>query len=139
TEPRLRQEGVALDFTPPPAPVRVRGGEVRLQQVVLNILANALDAMAGRQDRALTLRIVPGNPVQLTCRDTGPGIAEPERVFDPFYTTKEAGQAEGMGLGLAISDRIIQSFGGRILARNTEGGGALFIVELIGAPAREAA
>lgn len=139
TEPRLRQEGVALTFTAPPAPVRVRGGEVRLQQVVLNILANALDAMAGLEDRALTLRILPGDPVRLICRDSGPGIKEPDRVFDPFYTTKEVGQAEGMGLGLAISDRIIQSFGGRILAANPAGGGAEFTVELIAAAASEAA
>ncbi|MBI1217641.1 MAG: sensor histidine kinase [Rhodobacteraceae bacterium] len=139
TEPRLRQEDVTLDFAAPAAPVWVRGGEVRLQQVVLNILANALDAMAGQDDRHLSLRILPGDPVRLTCRDSGPGIAEPDRVFDPFYTTKEVGQAEGMGLGLAISDRIIQSFGGRILARNPDGGGAEFTVELIAAAPSEAA
>lgn len=139
TEPRLRQEGVALDYVPPSGPVLVRGGEVRLQQVVLNILANALDAMAGREDRRLRLEIHAGNPTRFTCADSGSGIAEPERIFDPFYSTKEVGQAEGMGLGLAISDRIIQSFGGRIIARNRPEGGAKVTVELVAAVASEAA
>ncbi|MDE3079920.1 MAG: sensor histidine kinase [Paracoccaceae bacterium] len=139
TEPRLRQEGVILDYLPPAVPVPVRGGEVRLQQVVLNILANALDAMASREDRRLRLAIHPGAPTRFTCADSGTGIAEPERIFDPFYSTKEVGQAEGMGLGLAISDRIIQSFGGRILARNRPEGGAEFTVELVAAAASEAA
>lgn len=139
TEPRLRQEGVDLRWTPPAAPVLVKGGEVRLQQVVVNLIANALDAMAGREGKVLTLAIHPGAPVTLVVRDTGAGIAEPERIFDPFYSTKEVGQSEGMGLGLAISDRIIQSFGGRILARNPDGGGAEFTVELPPAAASEAA
>jgi two-component system C4-dicarboxylate transport sensor histidine kinase DctB len=139
TEPRLRQEGVDLRWTPPAAPVLVKGGEVRLQQVVVNLIANALDAMAGRDGKVLTLAIHPGAPVTLVVRDTGAGIAEPERIFDPFYSTKEVGQSEGMGLGLAISDRIIQSFGGRILARNPDGGGAEFTVELPPAAASEAA
>lgn len=139
TEPRLRQEDVSLDYVPPTLPVHVRGGEVRLQQVIINLVANALDAMAGRAQRRLTIRIEAGRTVRLTVQDTGPGIAEPERVFDPFYSTKEVGQAEGMGLGLAISDRIIQSFGGTIAARNLASGGAEFTVELPAAPAREAA
>lgn len=138
-EPRLRQEEVALDYAVPPAPVRVRGGEVRLQQVLVNLVANALDAMASREERRLTIRIEPGAPVRLRVRDTGPGIAEPERVFDPFYSTKEVGQSEGMGLGLSISDRIIQSFGGTIAGRNLPGGGAEFTVELPPAAASAAA
>ena len=63
-------------------------------------------------------------------RDTGPGIAEPERIFDPFYTTKEIGSAEGMGLGLSISYGLVQSFGGQIRGRNHEEKGAIFTVEL---------
>ena len=51
-------------------------------------------------------------------RDTGPGIDEPEKMFDPFYTTKEVGGSEGMGLGLSISYGLVQSFGGEIRGRN---------------------
>jgi two-component system C4-dicarboxylate transport sensor histidine kinase DctB len=63
-------------------------------------------------------------------RDTGPGIAEPEKIFDPFYTRRKIGRAEGMGLGLSISYGLVQSFGGVIRGRNHEEGGAIFTVEL---------
>jgi two-component system, NtrC family, C4-dicarboxylate transport sensor histidine kinase DctB len=132
TQPRMRQDGVALAYDAPPAPVMVRGGEVRLQQVVLNLIANALDAMAGQAGGRLQLWIeADAARVRLHLRDTGPGIAEPEKMFDPFYSTKAIGQAEGMGLGLSISYGIIESFGGSISGRNPEGGGAEFCVELI--------
>ena len=65
----------------------------------------------------------------MTVRDTGPGIEDPEKVFEPFYTTKEVGGDEGMGLGLSISYGLVQSFGGNIRGSNT-GEGALFTVEL---------
>lgn len=132
TQPRMRQDGVVLDYDPPAQPVMVRGGEVRLQQVVLNLIANALDAMAGQAGGRLRLQISQtAARVRLTLRDTGPGIAEPERMFDPFYSTKAIGQAEGMGLGLSISYGIIESFGGSISGCNPSGGGAEFCVELI--------
>jgi two-component system, NtrC family, C4-dicarboxylate transport sensor histidine kinase DctB len=131
TQPRMRQDGVALEYDPPAQPVMVRGGEVRLQQVVLNLIANALDAMAGQEGGRLRLHISQAEGrVRLTLSDTGPGIAEPERMFDPFYSTKAIGQAEGMGLGLSISYGIIESFGGSITGRNPPGGGAEFCVEL---------
>jgi two-component system C4-dicarboxylate transport sensor histidine kinase DctB len=69
--------------------------------------------------------------LRLSVCDTGPGIADPERIFDPFYSTKEVGSAEGMGLGLSISYGIVQSFGGRIAGRNLPGGGAEFTVDLV--------
>jgi two-component system, NtrC family, C4-dicarboxylate transport sensor histidine kinase DctB len=131
TQPRMRQDGVALEYDPPAQPVMVRGGEVRLQQVVLNLIANALDAMAGQEGGRLRLHISQAEArVRLILRDTGPGIAEPERMFDPFYSTKAIGQAEGMGLGLSISYGIIESFGGSITGCNPLGGGAEFCVEL---------
>ncbi|MDE3027776.1 MAG: sensor histidine kinase [Paracoccaceae bacterium] len=140
TQTRMAHEEVTLDYTPPTSPVMVRGGEVRLQQVVLNLVSNALDAMAGRADRRLTLRIVAeGATTRLSVRDTGAGIAEPERMFDPFYSTKEVGQAEGMGLGLSISYAIIESFGGTIAGQNVEGGGAEFTVGLTAVQKSEAA
>lgn len=69
----------------------------------------------------------------VSLRDTGPGIDMPDKVFDPFYTTKEVGASEGMGLGLSISYGIVQSFGGEIRGANTgdtAGGGAVFTVQL---------
>ena len=135
SEARLRAAGVKVNWTPPARAVWVRGGEVRLQQVLMNLLANAADAMEG--GGAVTIRITrAAGRVRLTVADTGPGIAEPDRVFDPFYSTKEVGASEGMGLGLSISYGIVQSFGGAITGRNRPEGGAEFSVELD--PARRA-
>jgi two-component system, NtrC family, C4-dicarboxylate transport sensor histidine kinase DctB len=113
----------------------VLGEAIRLEQVFLNILRNAFDAMAEtkapeiwisatQQDRRVTLRI----------RDNGPGFDEQElkRAFDPFFTTKEVGK--GLGLGLSISSRIIQDFGGVLKAQNHDEGGAVFLIELMQAP-----
>ncbi|MFV0358949.1 sensor histidine kinase [Tropicimonas sp.] len=135
---RLKRHGVDLDWQPPAAPVMVMGGEVRLQQVAMNLISNAIDAMGGRDERRLTIRVADGAPVALTVADTGGGIAAPDRIFDPFYSTKEVGKSEGMGLGLSISYRIVEGFGGAIRGENDPRGGAVFTVEL--SPAvREAA
>ena len=135
---KLAQVGVTLQWTPPDSPVWVRGGEVRLQQVVVNLVSNAADAMEGRALRILEIAITRGpERVRLTLADTGPGIAEPERIFDPFYTTKEVGHSEGMGLGLSISYGLVQSFGGAITGQNRAAGagvsGAVFTVDLVAA------
>lgn len=128
---RLTQADVTLRYQRPAGPVMVRGGEVRLQQVLLNLVTNAADAMEGSAPRVLTIRLMPGHATTvLSVRDTGPGIAEPEKIFDPFYSTKEVGASEGMGLGLSISYGLVQSFGGAIRGRNPAGGGAEFTVEL---------
>lgn len=113
-----------------PAVAWVQGGEVRLQQVMLNLMSNAVDAMAGRAERALEIAVKVGPRVVLTVQDTGPGIDEPEKVFEPFYSTKEIGEAEGVGLGMSISYGLVQSFGGAIRGQNAPDGGAVFTVEL---------
>ncbi|MCO4846400.1 MAG: sensor histidine kinase [Yoonia sp.] len=119
--------------------VIVRGGEVRLQQVVLNLASNGIDAMELSDPRILTIDVIPDcDRVTLSVRDTGPGITEPEKIFDPFYSTKAIGAAEGMGLGLSISYGLVQSFGGVIRGRNHDAGGAIFTVELIPAAADKA-
>lgn len=131
SEAKLRAAGIAHGWSRPTAPVLVRGGEVRLQQVVLNLVSNAADAMLGSAQRVLSLSIrQEGDTFVLRVADTGPGIAEPERIFEPFYSTREVGQSEGVGLGLSISYGLVQSFGGRITGRNHPEGGAEFSVEL---------
>jgi two-component system C4-dicarboxylate transport sensor histidine kinase DctB len=131
---KIARHEVVVNWAPPGTPVMVRGGEVRLEQVVVNLISNAVDAMAEAEERRLNLALAGSDGrVRLTVGDTGPGIAEPERVFDPFYTTKKIGAAEGMGLGLSISYGLVQGFGGTIRAANAPGGGAVFTVELAAA------
>ena len=143
-EARIRDESVQLNWQKPMAPVIVRGGEVRLQQVAMNLVSNALDAMSDAAQRVLSLSIDLGDRpgdgiVRLTVRDTGAGIADPNKIFDPFYSTKEVGKSEGMGLGLSISYGIVQSFGGAIHGRNAPQGGAIFTIELTAAGLEQAA
>ncbi|MDX1594653.1 MAG: ATP-binding protein [Gammaproteobacteria bacterium] len=104
---------------------------VRLEQVLVNLIGNAQQAIEGRATRRIELHATADHEaVILTVRDTGPGIASEhlDKVFDPFFSTKEVGQ--GLGLGLSISYRIIDGFGGTIRARNHPDGGAEFIVRL---------
>jgi signal transduction histidine kinase len=108
---------------------RVRGDHERLRQLLLNLLFNAADALGGRghiEVRASN----GGGVVQLTVADDGPGIDEAilDQVFDPFVTTKAAGQ--GTGLGLAVCHTIVERLGGSIEAANREEGGAAFEVIL---------
>jgi signal transduction histidine kinase len=106
----------------------VRGDRVQLQQVLLNFLRNAGDAMKAVQDRPrhLLLRTsLPGDgTVLVSVRDSGEGFdgAQADRLFDPFYTTK----ADGMGIGLSVSRTIIQHHEGRIGAAANDGPGATF-------------
>lgn len=130
TGPRLRQDGVQLDYNKPTNPVWVHGGEVRLGQVFVNLLSNAADAMAESDRKVLSLEVLDGAQLIVSVRDTGPGIEVPDKMFEPFYSTKEVGASEGMGLGLSISYGIVQSFGGDIRGENIPGGGALFTVQL---------
>jgi len=122
--------GVTLDYAPPAAPVWVRGGEVRLGQVFLNLVTNALDAVAASDTRHIQIRIEQGETVRVHVTDSGPGLVAPARVFEPFYSTKDVGAAKGVGLGLSISYAIVQSVGGEIRVQNT-GSGACFTVTLL--------
>lgn len=135
TQDKLKRHRVKLALDLPEGPVMVRGGEVRLQQVIVNLVSNAVDAMEDCDERRVEIALdavaSTGDTVRLTIRDTGPGIHNPDRVFDPFYTTKEVGRAEGMGLGLSISYGLVQSFGGAIRGANHPEGGAVFTVDLL--------
>lgn len=124
---RLDRSAAVLDYIAPEAPVWVRGGHVRLQQVVVNLISNALDAMAGAAKPKINLRILHRDDHHvLEVRDTGPGIAEEAAasLFDPFFTTK--GPGGGLGLGLSISYNIVRDFGGKLEAENAPEGGAVF-------------
>ncbi len=133
SEGRIKREGIDLVWQVPKAPVLVRGGEVRLQQVVMNLVSNALDAMDGRVTKRLTITLTEDDTVCLEVADTGIGIEAPDKIFDPFYSTKDVGHSEGMGLGLSISYGIIKSFGGTIRGENGPEGGAVFTLRLVAA------
>jgi two-component system C4-dicarboxylate transport sensor histidine kinase DctB len=131
TQARLRADMVSLEWVPDENPIFAWGGDVRLVQVFVNLINNAADAMMDQEDRFI--RIVVNNSkanLTVTVRDVGPGIKEPERIFEPFYSTKTVGSSEGMGLGLSISYGLVQSFGGNIRGGNGPDGGAIFTVEL---------
>ena len=107
----------------------VRGDGNQLMQVFFNIISNALDAMEAANGGVLTVKTIRDRSnVVVLFSDSGPGIKEPHRVFDPFYTTKPVGK--GTGLGLSICFGIIQEHAGRILCYNRQEGGAVFRVEL---------
>ena len=126
-----------------PVPVRwaplqactVLGSAGQLQQVMMNLLQNAFDALSSVPEPMVRVEMgctgEPDRPtVRVTVRDNGPGIP-PEhllRIFDPFFTTKPVGK--GTGLGLSISYGIVEQHGGSLTARNAEGGGAEFVLEL---------
>lgn len=107
----------------------VRGDGNQLMQVFFNIISNALDAMEAAKGGVLTIKTIRDRSnVVVLFSDTGPGLKDPQRVFDPFYTTKPVGK--GTGLGLSICFGIIQEHAGRILCYNRQEGGAVFRVEL---------
>ena len=121
----LKQVTVTLDLDG--FPVVVLADRVQLQQVVLNLLHNAMEAMADGRHHPTAVLVrcrSNGDSAVVSVVDTGPGLAagKEETIFDPFYTTKK----DGMGMGLSIVRSILESHGGSIRAANVDGGGALF-------------
>lgn len=130
-EPQARANEVAVQLNPPAEDVWAMGGRLRLQQVLVNIMNNAIDAMEGSDPKRIDIDVVGGtDTVIIRVRDYGPGVPEEDlsQVFEAFFTTKKAGA--GMGLGLSISYNIVEDFGGRLSAANHEGGGGMFEVTL---------
>ncbi len=126
---RLRQIEVRLDLCAED-PVIV-GNPIQLEQVFINLLTNARDALADAPRKLIHIEsAVSEDVVDLLVRDTGPGIPEglQQRIFDPFFTTKEVGA--GTGLGLSISYGIVKEHGGSISVVNGAGDGATFLVQL---------
>ena len=131
TETHLSREGVALNLSLPEGPVWVEGGEVRLQQVLVNLITNAADAMSSSdRPKVIDLFVIQDPEPAFVVKDSGPGIDDVDRIFEPFYSTKSVGDGEGTGLGLSISYGLVQSFGGNISGENAPDGGAVFTVRL---------
>ncbi|UVE17793.1 ATP-binding protein [Pseudomonas sp. LS44] len=134
-EARLHQEAIELHLELV-RPAWVRGDAIRLEQVLVNLLRNALDAMAGQAQRRLRVTLhAEAAGWRLEVQDNGGGIAAEHlpSVFDPFFTTKPVG--EGLGLGLAVSYGIVMELGGRLEARNRDDDtGACFSLSLPAAP-----
>lgn len=129
--PQIKQSGVLLETELPEADIIVAAGQIRLEQVVVNLMSNALDAVKGRAGACVRLALVEmdGYAV-LSVSDNGPGIAEDvlPQIFDPFFTTKEVGA--GLGLGLSIAYKIVHDFSGTLTAVNGDTGGACFVMRL---------
>ena len=123
-EPQLKSRQISLSKTMPSAPVMILGDQLRLEQVVVNLLRNALDAISAVPTPEIGLLLLGGETASLTVRDNGEGISDLDDLFEPFFTTKKPG--DGVGLGLAISSGIITDLGGRLVARNSETTGAVF-------------
>jgi len=123
-----------IDQTPLP----IRGDPILLQQVIINLIVNAMDAMSGVPIalRRITLSTArDGDSADLSVSDAGPGIPSEmlKEVFEPFFTTKP----EGMGMGLSIARTIVEAHDGQLLAQNRTSGGAIFHVRLPLAPEPE--
>ena len=118
--PEAAHKGVGVELAVSTGPIVVTGDRVHLQQVLLNLMLNGMDAMAAMpaERRRLTVRTATNNGhVEVSVRDTGPGIAAdpPSQIFEPFFTTK----ADGMGMGLSIARRIVEAHDGRLRQRTT--------------------
>jgi two-component system C4-dicarboxylate transport sensor histidine kinase DctB len=135
---RMRAHGVTFDVQLPVPALTVLADDARLEQVLANLLGNAIDAMSASPERRLLVvaHAVDGRCV-IAVSDSGPGIRLDmlPRLFEPFTTTKPAG--EGLGLGLMISAHIVREFGGSLRACNPEAGGARLMIELPLAPATQ--
>jgi two-component system C4-dicarboxylate transport sensor histidine kinase DctB len=130
-QPNIEAGGVPLETKLSANPVIVQGNKLRIEQVMTNLLRNALDAMEEMDDRALSVEMgVSGQTAWFEVRDRGHGLggADLTKLQEPFVTSRASGQ--GMGLGLAISAGIVKEHHGRMTAENRDGGGAVFRVEM---------
>ncbi|MGL4711751.1 MAG: sensor histidine kinase, partial [Shewanella sp.] len=128
-QPAIDKQGVELDVQLPSGNYQVWGDKVRLQQVFVNIMSNAIVAMQQSVKRQLVIRVTSEDKFCISIQDSGPGVRESqmEKIFEPYFTTNER---HGLGLGLSISQRIIESMQGQINVANAEEGGAIFQIIL---------
>ncbi|MET0273141.1 MAG: PAS domain S-box protein [Phenylobacterium sp.] len=132
-----KERGVRLRFDIDHRLDAVLADKVQVQQVVLNLMRNAVDAMeeAPRRELTVSARAAPDDMVEIAVSDTGPGISPEiaDQLFQPFVTSK----SQGMGVGLSISRTIVEAHGGRIWAEANPGGGTVFRFTLRGVPEEE--
>ncbi|BHH83010.1 sensor histidine kinase [Desulforhopalus sp. 52FAK] len=133
-KPALKKAGVSMEISIEPPNLEIRGNNVLLQQVLVNLFSNAMHAMENQEVKKISLKCEDkGARVLVSVEDTGPGIDEEhlKNIFDPFFTTKKSGQ--GLGLGLTISDRIVRNFGGKITYVSVDNGARFeFTLEKVG-------
>ncbi|EIE52946.1 two-component system C4-dicarboxylate transport sensor histidine kinase DctB [Salipiger aestuarii] len=127
-EPQLKARRVRISKILPEKPIRVMGDRMRIEQVLVNLLRNAIDATKSRAQPQIEIILAGGETAVLSVRDNGHGIEDFDSLFEPFYTTKQPG--DGTGLGLAISSGIVSDLGGRLTARNGSEDGAVFEMQL---------
>jgi two-component system sensor histidine kinase TtrS len=123
--PLAERRNVAVVFEPHSSLPAIDVDKLQLEEVLLNLLQNAADAIEGMPEGKVSVRVSSANGVvEIGVADTGPGLGEDamNRLFETFFTTKP----QGLGLGLSLSRSIIESHGGRLWAENIQGGGALF-------------
>jgi len=130
--PLARKMRITIATDLPAQPVLVECDGVMIEQVLFNLIRNALEAVGRKKhpelQSAVSVKVDRGQEsVTVSISDRGPGIADPQKLFQPFYSTKE----DGMGLGLAICRTVIESHGGRLWAEANPGGGACFKFRLI--------
>jgi two-component system C4-dicarboxylate transport sensor histidine kinase DctB len=128
---RLKEQQCQLNYVPCAKALTVFAEPIRLEQVLVNLISNSIDAMDNYQTRILDIQVTDkAHEVQIDISDSGIGIPENQMalIFDPFFTQKEVGK--GLGLGLSISYNIIQDFGGQIRVQSTEGLGSCFTLIL---------
>ncbi len=131
--PRLKEKKIKTDLNFHDKLPLLEVVRERVQKAITNIVTNAVDAMEGAGNKCLSITTKPagdGERVLLSIADTGPGIKEKDvgKVFDPFFTTKDPGQSTG--LGLFVSQSIIEEHGGRIWMEPAEKAGTIFFVEM---------
>ncbi|MGM4885795.1 sensor histidine kinase [Tardiphaga sp. 20_F10_N6_6] len=125
------RRGIALMFAAASGDLYVKGDPVQLQQVILNLIINAMDAISDADDKEREVNISTARlnaHAEIKISDTGPGIvvADIRSIFNPFFTTK----AQGLGMGLAIARTIVEAHQGEISAANQVSGGALFVIKI---------
>jgi len=135
-ECRIKEDHIQVEYNPPPEVIPVRMETDRMVKVMVNLILNACEAIAGNKLKRLVVTVNRSEvssknlSILLIVADNGHGIpaGDVDRIFEPFFTTKDPGK--GTGLGLSVCKGIIQEHGGTIHAENNDMGGASFIVEL---------
>ena len=127
-EPQLKQSKVKIETSVSIEPIIIMGDQQRLEQVMINLFRNALDAVANVEKPEIKLSLYKDESAIFSITDNGNGISNLETLFEPFQTTKDSGK--GLGLGLAISSNIISELGGMLQGKNLSSKGAEFKIIL---------